>query len=312
MSFDLPQLADAVKRHGRVARVLVAGSKGSVPRDTGTAMLVWDGGSFGTIGGGTLEYQAVIAAVKALGSSQHWHRSRRNVPLGPALGQCCGGAVTLLTEVFSADEITALQRLANSFSAISRPLISGPPSGSNLCARPVLANGHVHETLATNRPPVWIYGAGHVGRALVRALLPLGFDITWIDTDATRFPPEDSAPVTRFAAKNPADAVPYAPSDARHLVMSYSHALDLEICHAILSRGFLSAGLIGSKTKWARFSSRLAGLGHSPAQIARIACPIGMPELGKAPEFVALGVATTLLRDTVVEKSGQKPKEFAI
>jgi xanthine dehydrogenase accessory factor len=102
-------------------------------------------------------------------------------------------------------------------------------------------------------------------------------------------------------SQNPADVVGYAPADAHHLVLTYSHALDLELCHQILSHSFEFAGLIGSATKWARFQKRLGNLGHSPAQIARITCPIGLPDLGKEPAAIALGVASELLRLTKVD-----------
>lgn len=312
MSFDLPRLVDAVQRYRKVARVLVVGTKGSAPRDVGASMLVWAEGQSGTIGGGTLEYQAAEAARAGLLTADIWHRALRHVPLGPALGQCCGGSVSLLTEVFSDFECAVLQSLAQTHQVISRPIITGLPADGAASGRPVLANGWVSEDLAQSGPPIWIYGAGHVGRALVRILPPLGFEITWVDKNPARFPPSEQVGVARFVSENPADAVAYAPPDARHLVMTYSHALDLEICHRILSHGFCSAGLIGSKTKWARFRKRLLALGHTPAQIARITCPIGMPELGKAPENIALGVATEVLKETVVGKSGQKPKEFAV
>jgi xanthine dehydrogenase accessory factor len=87
----------------------------------------------------------------------------------------------------------------------------------------------------------------------------------------------------------------HAPRDAHHLIVTYSHALDLDLCHAALSRGFASAGVIGSATKWARFRRRLAQLGHAPAAIDRIDCPIGDPRLGKHPQAIALGVAARLL-----------------
>ena len=147
-----------------------------------------------------------------------------------------------------------------------------------------------------NRPParpLWIYGAGHVGRALVNVMAPLpDFDITWVDTHADRFPPTD---VTTLVATDPARAVKHAPQDADHLILTYSHELDLALCHAVLNHGFHSVGLIGSATKWARFKTRLAALGHTPAQISRIACPIGDPALGKHPAAIALGVATAMI-----------------
>jgi xanthine dehydrogenase accessory factor len=107
-------------------------------------------------------------------------------------------------------------------------------------------------------------------------------------------------------AADPALLADHAPSGAEHLVLTYSHALDLELCHRLLSRGFGRLGLIGSATKWARFRSRLAALGHSPAQIARIDCPIGDPGLGKHPQAIAIGVAGALLRRPATIASRQE------
>jgi len=303
MCLDLSELSQKVATHGRVARVVVAAVQGSTPRDQGAAMLVWQQGQCGTIGGGALEYQAVEAARAALCSCDTWSRSLRRVPLGPALGQCCGGSVSLLTEVFGAAECEYLETLAQNVAAIARPVTSGVPPRAG--SAPGFSQAQFSETLAAARRSIWIYGAGHVGRALVDLLPQLGYDVTWIDTDSARFPEGEAPHVSRLIAKDPAEVVRYAPHDARHLILTYSHALDLEICHRILGHGFRSAGLIGSATKWARFQTRLAKLGHSPAQIARIDCPIGLPELGKSPVAIALGVACVLQRQAVSSAAGQ-------
>jgi xanthine dehydrogenase accessory factor len=89
--------------------------------------------------------------------------------------------------------------------------------------------------------------------------------------------------------------VRYAPKKADHLILTYSHEIDLDLCHRLLGHGFRSAGLIGSRTKWARFRKRLAALGHAPAAIERITCPIGTPALGKHPQAIAIGVAAAML-----------------
>ena len=131
--------------------------------------------------------------------------------------------------------------------------------------------------------------------------------ITWIDTGPERFPETMPENVTAVPAADPAILVPHAPNHAEHLVLTYSHALDLELCHALLSHDFGFAGVIGSKTKWARFRSRLAALGHTDAQIARITCPIGQKALGKHPQAIAVGVATALLEEKV-QKNQQEDR----
>ncbi|KQI71102.1 xanthine dehydrogenase [Loktanella sp. 5RATIMAR09] len=229
-------------------RITVTKTAGSVPREAGTQMLVWADRSEGTIGGGTLEWEAMAEARRMLRDGRQSHSA--TVPLGPALGQCCGGSVGLLWE--------------------ETETMTTPPAR-----------------------PLWIYGAGHVGRALVNVMAPLpDFEITWVDTGPERFPQTD---VAILVAKDPALIVKHAPSDADHLILTYSHEIDLALCHALLNHDFHSAGLIGSATKWARFRARLAALGHTPAQISRIACPIGDPSLGKHPAAIALGVATAMI-----------------
>ena len=162
---------------------------------------------------------------------------------------------------------------------------------------PALIDGWMVEPVTPEGRALWIWGAGHVGRALVAVLAPLpDVAITWVDTGPERFPAEIPARVTAVPAAEPGALVPHAPHDAHHLILTYSHALDLDLCHRLLGHGFASTGLIGSATKWTRFRTRLAALGHAPDNIARITCPIGDPALGKHPQAIAIGVAAALLR----------------
>jgi len=289
-----------VAAHGRVARVVVAEVSGSAPREAGAAMLVWADGQSGTIGGGALEYEAARAArarLAAGGPAVQRH------PLGPGLGQCCGGAVTLVTEVFDAEAVAALgegpvlRRVTGSAEvplAIGRALKRARSEGVAPAA--MFHDGWLLEPLAAPERAVWVWGAGHVGRAIVGVLAPLpDLAITWVDTAAERFPDDVPAGVTAVPAAEPTALVPHAPRAAHHLILTFSHALDLALCHALLAHGFGTCGLIGSATKWARFRKRLADLGHAPDAIARIACPIGDPALGKHPQAIAIGVAAALL-----------------
>ena len=152
------------------------------------------------------------------------------------------------------------------------------------------------EPVARPQRNLWIWGAGHVGRALVSVLAPLpGVAITWVDVGLDRFPEITPPNVRVLPVADPVCAVPLAPADAEHIILTSSHALDLELCHRILKNGCIHAGLIGSATKWARFRNRLLALGHSPHAIAQIECPIGAPALGKHPQAIAIGVATAFL-----------------
>lgn len=231
--------------------VSITRTAGSAPRNAGTQMQVFADHITGTIGGGALEWAAMAHARHMLSTGRH--SDTQTIPLGPNLGQCCGGSVHL------------------SYTA--------------------------NATIDTARPRnIWIWGAGHVGRALVNTLAPLpDTAITWIDTSAARFPGTMPDDVTPLVAAAPSLAAKHAPANAEHLILTYAHDIDLAICHALLSSQFRSIGLIGSATKWARFKSRLGALGHNAATIDQIACPIGDPSLGKHPSQIAIGVAAAMI-----------------
>ena len=244
-------------------RVMIAAVQGSAPREEGAAMLVRGDGIEGTIGGGALEWEAMRIARQMLADGRA--RAEHRFPLGPALGQCCGGAVTL-----SFEAVEGLERAR----------------GADL----------------------WVWGAGHVGRAIVGVMAPLPHvTITWADTGPARFPDPPPEGVEIIAAADLPRLMAHAPVHAHHLILTYSHEIDLALCHAALTRGFASCGLIGSATKWARFRSRLAALGHGDAEISRILCPIGDPALGKHPQAIALGVAGRLVKEHLHKESASKP-----
>ncbi|MFP7570122.1 xanthine dehydrogenase accessory protein XdhC [Marivita sp. S2033] len=305
MAFDPASLRDALAEHGMVARVVIADVQGSSPREVGAAMLVWAGGQSGTIGGGALEYQAAAQALQREGFSRH--------SLGPDLGQCCGGRVTLLTEHFDAAKLGEIERHAvyargpgDMPLAVRRVCASARNQGVPLA--PGILEGWFIEPLAAARRPVWIWGAGHVGRALVDVLAPLTeLDITWIDTAPARFPEAIPDAVNALPASDPLRVVALSPGEAAHIIVTYSHALDLNLCDALLHHGFGFAGLIGSDTKKARFASRLRKMGHQDAQIARITCPVGEKSFGKEPQAIAIGIAAQLLTLTQTKTGAMCP-----
>lgn len=302
MSFDLPSLRAAVMAHGQVARVLVLETRGSTPRETGTSMLVWKDGEAGTIGGGELEFQAIGIARDRLASSAA--RVDR-MALGPSLGQCCGGAVTLLTEVFTHDNLPEPNPVfmrsveAEGSAPLSFSKHTHAIASASRLKSAVFEDGWIIEPMTREQPALWIYGAGHVGRAIVRVLAPLDrFALTWIDSDLERFPEdaETFSGVDILPVVDPGLSVARAPVDAHHIILTRSHDWDFDLCHRLLGHGFASVGLIGSGTKWARFRSRLQQLGHETAKIDAITCPIGDPALGKEPQAIAIGVAAGLLK----------------
>jgi xanthine dehydrogenase accessory factor len=286
MTLDAPALAAAIATHGPIVRILVTRTAGSTPRGPGTAMLVTATGTIGTIGGGTLEHQAITRARAILATGDN---ATETIPLGPALGQCCGGAVTLLWERHT--QAPAATRPLPGPRPTTPPPASPPPGHP-----PITRDGWIAESPPAPAP-LWIWGAGRVGRALVHTIAPLdAYAITWIDLAPDQFPTHIPPQVTPIPADDPTRLATFAPVDAHHLILTRSHDLDLALCHALLARGFASCGLIGSATKWARFRSRLQNLGHPLHEISSIACPIGDPDLGKHPQAIAIGVTAALLR----------------
>ena len=306
MGLNLSELRNAVATHGPLTRILIVDHKGSTPRETGTSMLVWADGQSGTIGGGALEQQVTDFARtvdKPIAI---------NIPLGPALGQCCGGNVVVIFEPFSiktlpTDASTYIRRIsgeANQPFAFRKLRKSIRNSEQNVSL--VWLDGWLLEPLSNPKTSLWLYGAGHVGRAIVDTFDGLPFDIKWVDTSADRFPSHIPPHADRLIANKPTNVVRYAPDIAHHVVLTYSHALDLDLCHAILSRPFSTLGLIGSATKRARFSSKLIDLGHTSAQISRIIYPIGQRQLGKTPKAIAIGLATELLSFNALSSANKK------
>ena len=302
MSFDFQKTNEYIKSHGKIARVLILKTFGSAPRDEGTTMLIWDSGQFGTIGGGELEYQVTRLAKKIIIDNKG---SRiKKFSLGPDMGQCCGGAVELLIEIL--DE-TKVKFISVDDGFFARPVFKNEKSlnvqaliksyrNKSVPIKTSFKDGWLFESVTKEKELIWIYGAGHVGTAIANILSKLSqFSVTCIDTSQDRYPDNFPKTVEKLITKNPAQIVQYAPSETHHLILTYSHALDLEICHQLLQHNFATAGLIGSKTKWARFKKRLNELNYTFEQINRIICPIGEPSFGKSPYEIAIGVASMLL-----------------
>jgi xanthine dehydrogenase accessory factor len=155
----------------------------------------------------------------------------------------------------------------------------------------------VLETFTRQTRPLYLFGAGHVGRALILALAPLPFEVTWIDPRREAFPAATPANVRSVHQPDPAAALAGAPVDAFVLVMTHSHPLDLELAHAALAAGrFAYVGLIGSATKRARFRKRLEDLRLSAESVSRLVCPIGLARItSKVPAAIAASVAADLL-----------------
>lgn len=270
---DKPPMNSALKTlqqdlaHAPVMFVRVARIQGSAPREVHAWMAVQSGHVRGTIGGGHLELDAITRARAMLEGTEPVPTEAQRYALGPSLGQCCGGVMWLQFEKLTARDIDSLP------------------------AR-----------LQTSPHRVALFGGGHVGQAIARQLAHLPFALHWIDSRDEIFP-ADAAPIIQCEHSDPVQAAvaDIAPGSAV-LIMSFSHAEDLEILAQCLQRAHQQddlpyIGLIGSQTKWATFRHRLEARGFDEADFARVTCPIGVPGIaGKQPEVIAVAVAAQLLQ----------------
>ena len=262
--------------------VRVHSTEGSAPRDAGAWMAVFTDSLLGTIGGGHLEHQAIERAreLLALQPSKSGLEQGAAAPelmrmaLGPSLGQCCGGVVHL-----------SLQRV-NAQDAATLP-----------------------DQLDTPRMPVALFGGGHVGHALAEVLARLPVALHWIDSREGIFPAALPTHVVCEHSEPVQGAVASLAPGSRVLIMSFSHAEDLDVLAQCLARQRTQGdlpyiGLIGSQTKWASFRHRLEARGYSAEELAHVTCPIGVPGIeGKEPEVIAVAVAAQLLQARQTKQS---------
>ncbi|WP_428946089.1 xanthine dehydrogenase accessory protein XdhC [Pantoea sp. FN060301] len=251
----IPILATLNEKRESCVLLTVLEEKGSVPRDSGSKMVVTRSQTYLTIGGGNLEFQCIATARELLSTPQARPDIRR-FNLGATLGQCCGGMTTVL-----------------------------------------------FEPLVLPQPQIVVFGAGHVGQALVAILATLPCHVFWVDERPEQFisvPPS----VTICPLDDPTEQVERMPPDSYFVVMTHHHPRDLTLCEAILKRGDARYfGVIGSKTKRQRFDYRLAGKGFTAAQLETMRCPVGLPDVkGKLPAEIAVAIAGDIIATYSVPK----------
>lgn len=330
--------ADALRHlramNGAGVLVTVAAAKGSTPREAGAKMVVTNGGVSDTIGGGNLEFLAIEEAHELLADSAGRQQLLVEYPLGPKLGQCCGGNVTVLFERIDRrmlswlDELSAAQGNAETAILITE---LGPDGSSKQVVkasqekRPgtitsevfARARGMVDqistpnveifgsgprrfllERCQVNDFRIVLFGAGHVGRAVVAALAPLDCQISWVDCRPQEFPQWIPSNVHKTVSAGIVEEVYGVAAGSYFLVMTHSHQLDLELCERILKRDdFDYLGLIGSRSKRKKFLRRLTASGCSREAVQRLTCPIGVSGVaGKRPAEIAAAVAAQLLQ----------------
>lgn len=295
------ELLSLIERDGMAALVTVAKAEGSTPREAGARMIVRKDGSIsGSIGGGPLEWNAIDAAKILLekGRGAEW----KSVPLGPEIDQCCGGRADILHEVFSRQDRPWIETLAAA--EADEMFTSATRVGDGPYIRSIVpealpesvrhAAGVLSEHFGEAKTTLLLFGAGHVGRALVKALQDLPFAVRWIDSRTDAFADDENGIVSALPESELRDA----PDNSFVLMMTHSHALDLALVTAALEDArFAYVGLIGSATKRALFEKRLAEFGVPPDKIASLVCPIGVPGIsGKSPAVIATAVAAELLQ----------------
>lgn len=306
-------IADCLDRSGACALVTVARVDGSTPRENGARMVVTgDAGFHGTIGGGTLEFETIRHAARAVAAGKPGLQLQ-SVSLGPDLGQCCGGRAQIAIEVLTSEALET----ARAFSRIESEGMPFSTEAVIVAGKPVhrrlrkdmpehlfsletdqeTGNQLLVEQFGSRRRPLYLFGAGHVGKALVLALAPLPFDVTWIDSRKDQFPGPVPANVRKVCAAGPVDLLENAPDGAFVLAMTHSHALDEEImARALLQQRFAYCGVIGSRTKRARFLKRLKARGLNETLVANMVCPVGVTAVrSKHPAAIAAGIAVDLL-----------------
>lgn len=308
--------------------VVLTTVRGSAPRDAGAALLVHGDGVEGTLGGGTLEYRAIALARALLAHGVTATHVR--VPLGPSLGQCCGGLVTVAFKRLDApdrDWLAALQTASAAAPPVTVTLAITPPvsieqierigSASIEPARITIAPGRaMHEPTAHHRLaltlrglvlPVQLFGAGHVGRALAQALALLPVSVTWVDQRDDAFPAEVPFNASAVCTDTPLAEVAQAPAGTAFVIATHLHSLDEELAESVLRRAdFAYLGVIGSSPKRQRFARRFLARGLSDAQIERMQMPMGTIS-SKEPEVIAASVAAELMQVRARQRGVHSP-----
>ncbi|GEO00672.1 xanthine dehydrogenase accessory protein XdhC [Novosphingobium sediminis] len=295
---DLARLAAV----GPVAMVSVLATEGSAPRGAGTRMLVTADGLCGTIGGGALEFGAVEQARAVLEHAPGTWRVQ-DYPLGPLLGQCCGGRVRLLVEHVDREALGWLAEAAEGrvlvsvlgANGIARKVGDGPSTALSARGDRPDVGSRLAELIGGFRRPLYLFGAGHVGQAIARHVEGLPIRLAWFDV---RPEFEGIAGVTVVPEDAIGGCIAEAPDEAACAILTHDHALDYRLTLAALSRPALAfTGLIGSQTKRARFLARLERDGVSAEALGRLTCPIGLPGVtGKEPDVIAVALLAQVLQ----------------
>ena len=336
----IDELSDLTATGEPAVLVTVAGIRGSAPREVGAKMIVTRTATIGTIGGGQLEYQCAHIAAGMLDDREE--PVQRKFPLGASMGQCCGGVVEILFEPIAdrlpgwlkdlralhgqREPAVVVTRLAGATAkfvvtadavyhlpadGVPDEVVSDAREGLEFVRTVHRRDDWFYETIVGTNFNIAVFGAGHVGTAVVQSLANLDCNIRWIDSRRNIFR-QVPGNVRTIETGEPALEVAAMPPGSCYLVMTHSHALDFEICDRILNRRDATyCGLIGSTTKRRRFETRYRAQGMPPDVLGQLVCPIGIDGIsGKKPAEIAVAAAADVLRAherAMAQKNGDIP-----
>ena len=257
---QINQLSVKTNYNKPLIKAKIINVKGSAPNKVNDLMLITPKKIFGTIGGGNLEYLVIKESILML--KNELKRKKLNIPLGPGIGQCCGGYVELV-----------LTSHRNSVEALIN-----------------------EETIEKTKNELYIFGAGHIGQALINKIENINFNTFIIDSREEYLNMTNNKNINYLLSIEPWKIVNTLKDNAYYVVLTHSHDYDLKILNAILYKKFNFIGLIGSSTKRKRFFKRLIDNGHNKDTVEKIECPIGI-DIGnsKYPNEIALSIITRLI-----------------
>ena len=273
------KINEAIKFKSNLIKAKLITTEGSVPRDKGTFMLISQKYIFGSIGGGQLEYD-IISKSKNFLKLKKFKEVIISVPLGPSIGQCCGGYVQV--------KITKHK--------------DGEESIKD------------EDKIKKIEENLYIFGAGHIGKELSSRSIDLDFNVNLIDSREEYLKIRKKNKITNIYAKFPWLLVKNLKKNSFFIILTHSHDHDFKIINEVLSlNNFKFIGLIGSNTKMKKFENRLLKLGHNISLINKIECPIGLKSISsKKPAEIAISIIARLLEYRSLSSSNIKEEPIIL
>ena len=258
------KLNDSLNCKTKLIKAKLIFTEGSVPRNKDTFMFISNSKIFGTIGGGQLEHLIIDKARNILKNNKKNYSTKVNIPLGPAIGQCCGGYAQI--------ELIKFEDGKDAYNSEKK-------------------------NYNQSRNDLYIFGAGHIGQEVSKRSLDLDFNVNLIDSRKEYLDTPKEKDIIKIYAKYPWMLIKNLPKNAYYIILTHSHDFDFKIINELLNfNTFIFIGLIGSKTKRRRFDKRFLHLGHDRLLINKIECPVGLSTItSKKPGEIAISIIGRLL-----------------